>query len=169
MSSPPSGRRRGLAGLLSLIAVSVLCLVGASSASAAPNLPVPPPGGSRSGNSGQCGHYANSGLPKSGDLTSPQLNSAGYFNSGSYSVGNPPDDIVCVRTVRMWVHYITGATKTWQVYINGKFAVQKTFSLGAGYYYWTFTIDKDYNEPSKLCVLASGTPGHSCFYFDYLA
>ena len=27
----------------------------------------------------------------------------------------------------------------------------------------------DYNEPSKLCVLASGTPGHSCFYFDYLA
>ena len=149
MSSPPSGRRRGLAGLLSLIAVSVLCLAGASSASAAANLPVPPPGGSSSGNSSQCGHYANSGLPRSGDLADPQLNSAGYFNSGSYSVGNPPDDIICVRTVRMWVHYTTSATKTWQVYINGKFAAQKTFTLAAGYYYWTFAIDKDYNEAQQ--------------------
>lgn len=163
-----SSARRGLAGLVSLLAVAVLCLAGASSASAATNLPVPPPGGS-TGNASQCAHYGNAGLPTSGDLTDPQLNSAGYFNAGNYLTGSPVDEIMCIRTVRMWVHYTGSATKTWQVYINGKFAAQKTFTLAAGYYFWTFTIDKDYNEPSKLCVLASGTPGHSCVYFDYLA
>ena len=159
----PAARYTRTAGaLVASLAVAGLCLLGASSASAAPAVPPPV-------TSSQCGHYGNANLPRSGDLTDPQLNSGGFFNAGSYSVGNPPDEIICVRTVRMWVHYTGRATKTWQVYINGKFAAQATFTLNAGYYYWTFTIDKDYNEPSKLCVLASGTPGHSCFYFDYLA
>jgi hypothetical protein len=69
----------------------------------------------------------------------------------------------------MWVHYTTTATKTWQVYINGKIAAVRTFALSPGYYFWTFTISRDYVQPSKVCVMASGTTGHSCWIFVYLA
>lgn len=43
------------------------------------------------------------------------------------------------------------------------------FRLEPGYYFWDFTIDKDYVQPNRVCILASGTPGHSCFVFTYLS
>lgn len=175
MSSSPSARRRrrGLAGFVSLIAVSVLCLAVASSASA---LPIPPGGGGSSqpgGPSSRCSGYTDSTLPASGDLVDPSSSStAGFFDSGGYTVtsrGEPNSAVVCIRTVREWVHYTMTATKTWQVYINGHFAAQVTFRLEPGYYFWDFTIDKDYVQPNRVCILASGTPGHSCFGFTYLS
>jgi hypothetical protein len=116
--------------------------------------------------SGSCAGYSDLNLPRSGDLADPALNSAGFVDTGSYTSGGAV--IVCIKSVREWVYYSATATKTWQVYINGKFAAQATFTLSPGYYYWDFSINNDYVQPSKACVLATGTPGHSCVYFDYL-
>ena len=116
--------------------------------------------------SSNCTSYVDDNLPRSGDLADPALNSAGFVDNASYSSSSGV--IVCIKTVREWVYYSATATKTWQVYVNGKFATQATFTLSPGYYYWDFSINKDYVQPSKVCVLATGTPGHSCVYFDYL-
>jgi len=120
-------------------------------------------------NSSSCTGYKNAGLPRSANLSNPTLTADGFFRAGSYNVGNPPVVIFCLRYVRMWVRYTARATKTWQVYVSGKLAASRTFTLNTGYYFWTFTLDKDYTEPSKICTLASGTSGHSCVHFTYLA
>jgi hypothetical protein len=119
------------------------------------------------GNSARCSGYDDTSLPAGGAVI------GGVFGSGGYSYappGDPLETIVCVRAVLMYVHYTELATVAWEVYVSGRLAASRTFTLGPGSYYWTFNIDRDYVGPSRICVVAAGLfqiDGRACYYFGY--
>ena len=152
--------------------VLVLCVSGTGPAGAAevPPGPVHPAAAAQlTGNSGRCAGYADTRLAPSGAI------GGGFFRAGEYRYvpsGGPGETIVCLRTVRMYVYYSARGSRTWQVYVSGKLAASRTFTLPAGYYYWDFRIARDYAQPGSICVQVTW-PGksvvRSCHYADYLA
>jgi hypothetical protein len=152
--------------------VLILCVSSTGSADAAevPPGPAHPAAAAQlTGNSGRCAGYADTSLAANGAIA------GGFFRAGGYHYvpsGGPGETIVCLRTVRMYVSYLSRGTRTWQVYVSGELAASRTFTLAAGHYYWDFRVSRDYAQPGSICVQVTGpgkTAGRSCYYADYLA
>jgi hypothetical protein len=117
---------------------------------------------------GRCGgsHYVRT--PVQGDITDAAGKKGGYFFYTEHDA--KPGAWMCIGDVKEFVHYTMRATKTWRVHVGSLLVAQKAFTLGPGYYYWTFHIDARYWEPSRVCIGATNTPGYSCGpTWDYLS
>jgi hypothetical protein len=78
---------------------------------------------------------------------------------------------VCIGTVVERVQYNATATKTWQVVIysaqhpDGQTVAQQTFTLGRGWYFWSFGIHQAFSGLSAVCITATDSFGTSCIHF----
>lgn len=82
------------------------------------------------------------------------------------------DTGVCIGTVVEWVQYNVTAAKTWQVvvysaaYPGGQVVANRTFTLGRGWYFWSFGVHQAYSGLSAVCLTADDSFGVSCLHFD---
>jgi hypothetical protein len=107
--------------------------------------------------------------PARGDISNPNHGDGGYFFKTDHDQTDPYGDRVCIGSVRMWVHYTSRATKTWRVHVGSSVVASKTFTLGPGYYYWDFSVHREFWDPTSVCLGATNTPGYSCRYYSYLS
>jgi hypothetical protein len=74
--------------------------------------------------------------------------------------------IVCIATVRMWVHYPERENARWLagIYDHGAlrdFVGARDFYLRAGWYYWDFPVAGEFPGTDSLCLTAQfGTGPH---------
>ena len=91
---------------------------------------------------------------------------------GGHLWWRPADDGgVCVGSVVEWVQYNTTATKTWRViaysaqHPRGQIVAQRTFTLGRGWYWWSFGVHRVFAGLSAVCVTADDSFGVACLNF----
>ena len=78
---------------------------------------------------------------------------------------------VCIGTVVEWVQYNTTATKTWRVIVysaqhpSGQVVAQRTFTLGPGWYWWSFGVHQVFSGLSAVCITADDSFGAPCLHF----
>jgi hypothetical protein len=78
---------------------------------------------------------------------------------------------VCIGTVVEWVQYNATAAKTWRVIIysaqhpNGQVVARQTFTLGRGWYFWSFGVHQAYSGLSAVCITADESFGVPCIHF----
>jgi len=148
---------RWLAALLS-IGVMALLVPGVSYATA-----------SQSGRAGPavagCLGVTPAVIPALGFVTNPSRAQAGHL------WWRPEPGGVCVGTVVEWVQYNTAATKTWRVIVysarhpDGQVVAQQTFTLGRGWYWWSFGVHQVFAGLSAVCVTADDSFGVPCLHF----
>src|ERR1035441_6641040 len=74
--------------------------------------------------------------------------------------------IVCIATVRMWVHYPERENARWLAGIYDHDALRdfigvRDFNLRAGWYYWDFPVAGEFPGTDSLCLTAQfGTGPH---------
>ena len=79
---------------------------------------------------------------------------------------------VCIGTVVEWVQYNVTAAKTWRVIVysaahpGGQVVASRTFTLGQGWYFWSFGVHQAYSGLSAVSVTADDSFGVSCIPFD---
>ena len=104
-------------------------------------------------------------IPAVGFITNPDRSQAGHLWWASEAGG------VCIGTVIEWVQYNATATKTWRVIVysaqhpNGQVVAQRTFTLGRGWYWWSFGVHQVFSGLSAVCITASDSFGTSCLHF----
>jgi hypothetical protein len=104
-------------------------------------------------------------IPALGFVTNPSRSQAGHFWWRAEAGG------VCLGTVIEWVQYNAPATKTWRVivyssqYPNGQVVAQRTFTLGQGWYWWSFGVHQVFSGLSAVCVTADDSFGVPCLHF----
>jgi hypothetical protein len=70
-----------------------------------------------------------------------------------------------------WVQYNTTATKTWRVivysaqYPGGQVVAEQTFTLGRGWYWWSFGVRQVFPGRSAVCITADESFGVPCLHF----
>jgi hypothetical protein len=105
-------------------------------------------------------------IPALGFVTNPSRSQAGHLWWRAEAGG------VCVGTVIEWVQYNTTATKTWQVIVytaqhpDGQVVAQRTFTLGPGWYWWSFGVHQVFQGLSAVCITASDSFGMPCLHFS---
>ncbi|HLN71574.1 MAG TPA: hypothetical protein VK280_30425 [Streptosporangiaceae bacterium] len=78
---------------------------------------------------------------------------------------------VCVGTVVEWVQYNVTTAKTWRVIVysaahpGGQVVASRTFTLGQGWYLWSFGVHQAYSGLSAVCVTADDSFGVPCIQF----
>ena len=78
---------------------------------------------------------------------------------------------VCIGTVIMWVQYNATAAKTWRVIVysaqhpGGQVVAQRTFTLGQGWYWWSFGVHQVFSGLSAVCITADDSFGAPCLHF----
>jgi hypothetical protein len=104
-------------------------------------------------------------IPALGFITNPSRSQAGHLWYRPAAGG------VCVGSVVEWVQYNAPATKTWRVmvysaqYPNGQVVAQRTFTLGPGWYWWSFGVHQVFSGLSAVCVTADDSFGVPCLHF----
>jgi len=104
-------------------------------------------------------------IPALGFITNPGRSQGGHLWWRSETGG------VCIGTVIEWVQYNITATKTWRVIVysaphpNGQVVAQRTFTLGRGWYWWSFGVHQVFPGLSAVCVTADGSFGVPCLHF----
>jgi hypothetical protein len=104
-------------------------------------------------------------IPAQGFITNPSRGQGGHL------WWRPETGGVCIGTVIEWVQYNTTATKTWRVIVystqhpNGQVVAQRTFTLGRGWYWWSFGVHQIFPGLSAVCVTASDSFGAPCLHF----
>ena len=104
-------------------------------------------------------------IPALGFITNPSRSQAGHLWYRPSAGG------VCVGSVVEWVQYNAPATKTWRViaysaqYPNGQVVAQRTFTLGPGWYWWSFGVHQVFSGLSAVCVTADDSFGVPCLHF----
>jgi hypothetical protein len=104
-------------------------------------------------------------IPALGFVTNPSRSQAGHLWYRPSAGG------VCVGSVVEWVQYNAPATKTWRVivysarYPNGQVVAQRTFTLGPGWYWWSFGVHQVFSGLSAVCVTADDSFGVPCLHF----
>ena len=77
----------------------------------------------------------------------------------------------CIGTVVEWVQYNTTATKTWRVIVysaqhpGGQVVAEQTFTLGRGWYWWSFGVHQVFPGLSAVCITADESFGVPCLHF----
>ena len=101
-----------------------------------------------------------------GFITNPDRSQAGHLWWRSESGG------VCIGTVIEWVQYNATATKTWRVIVyyaqhpNGQVVAERTFTLGRGWYWWSFGVHQVFPGLSAVCITADDSFGVPCLHFS---
>lgn len=104
-------------------------------------------------------------FPAAGFITNPDRTQAGHLWWRSTMGGT------CIGSVIEWVQYNTTATKTWRVivystqYPNGQVVARRTFTLGRGWYWWSFGVHQVFPGLSAVCITASDSFGVPCLHF----
>jgi hypothetical protein len=104
-------------------------------------------------------------FPAAGFITNPSRSQAGHL------WWRPSTGGICIGTVIEWVQYNTTATKTWRVIVysaqhpNGQVVAQRTFTLGPGWYWWSFGVHQVFSELSAVCITADDSFGAPCLHF----
>ena len=104
-------------------------------------------------------------IPALGFVTNPSRTQAGLL------WWRPEAGGVCVGTVVEWVQYNTTATKTWRVIVysaqhpGGQVVAEQTFTLGRGWYWWSFGVHQVFAGLSAVCVTADDSFGVPCLHF----
>jgi hypothetical protein len=104
-------------------------------------------------------------IPALGFVTNPSRSQAGHL------WWRPESGGVCIGTVIEWVQYNATATKTWRVIVysaqhpNGQVVAQRTFTLGQGWYWWSFGVHQVFSGLSAVCVTADDSFGVPCLHF----
>jgi len=104
-------------------------------------------------------------FPAVGFITNPSRSQAGHL------WWRPATGGTCIGTVIEWVQYNVTATKTWRVIVysaqhpNGQVVAQRTFTLGRGWYWWSFGVHQVFSGLSAVCLTASDSFGAACLHF----
>jgi hypothetical protein len=104
-------------------------------------------------------------FPAAGFITNPSRSQAGHL------WWRPSTGGICIGTVIEWVQYNTTATKTWRVIVysaqhpNGQIVAQRTFTLGPGWYWWSFGVHQVFSGQSAVCITADDSFGAPCLHF----
>ena len=104
-------------------------------------------------------------IPAAGFITNPARTQAGHLWWRAEAGG------VCIGTVIEWVQYNATATKNWRVIIYsaqhpaGQVVAQRTFTLGRGWYWWSFGVHQVFPGLSAVCVTADDSFGVACLHF----
>ena len=104
-------------------------------------------------------------FPAVGFITNPDRSQAGHL------WWRPSTGGTCIGTVIEWVQYNTTATKTWRViaysaqHPNGQVVAQRTFTLGPGWYWWSFGVHQVFSGLSAVCITADDSFGAPCLHF----
>jgi hypothetical protein len=104
-------------------------------------------------------------IPAVGFITNPSRAQAGHLWWRSEAGG------VCIGTVIEWVQYNAPATKNWRVIVysaqhpGGQVVAQRTFTLGPGWYWWSFGVHQVFAGLSAVCVTADDSFGVPCLHF----
>ena len=153
-------RGRWLAAVLVTGAVAVLA-PGVSYATASQSSPVIQSAAAAAG----CRGVTPGVIPALGFVTNPSRSQAGHL------WWRPEPGGACIGTVIEWVQYNTTATKTWRVivysaqYPDGQVVDQRTFTLGQGWYWWSFGVHQVFTGLSAVCVTADDTFAVPCLHF----
>jgi hypothetical protein len=113
-----------------------------------------------------CKGVTEARFPAVGFITDPHRTQAGHLWWRRTADGS-----VCIGTVVEWVQYNTTATKTWQVVVysaahpNGQVVKHRTFTLGQGWYYWSFGVHQAFTGLTAVCITASDSFGVPCIDF----
>ncbi len=104
-------------------------------------------------------------IPALGFITNPGRTQAGHL------WWRPEAGGICIGTVIEWVQYNTTATKTWRVIVysaqhpDGQVVAQRTFTLGQGWYWWSFGVRQVFSGLSAVCITAEDSFGVPCLHF----
>jgi len=104
-------------------------------------------------------------FPAAGFITNPSRSQAGHL------WWRPSTGGICIGTVIEWVQYNTTATKTWRVIVysaqhpSGQVVAQRTFTLGPGWYWWSFGVHQVFSGLSAVCITADDSFGAPCLHF----
>ena len=104
-------------------------------------------------------------FPAVGFITNPSRSQAGHLWWQSTMGGT------CIGSVIEWVQYNTTATKTWRVIVysaqhpDGQVVAQRTFTLGRGWYWWSFGVHQVFPGLTAVCLTASDSFGAPCLHF----
>ena len=104
-------------------------------------------------------------IPALGFITNPSRTQAGHL------WWRPEAGGICIGTVIEWVQYNTTATKTWRVIVysaqhpDGQVVAQRTFTLGQGWYWWSFGVHQVFSGLSAVCITADDSFGVPCLHF----
>jgi hypothetical protein len=104
-------------------------------------------------------------FPAVGFITNPSRSQAGHLWWRHLTGG------ICIGTVIEWVQYNTTATKTWRVIVysaqhpNGQVLAQRAFTLGPGWYWWSFGVHQVFSGLSAVCITADDSFGAPCLHF----
>jgi hypothetical protein len=104
-------------------------------------------------------------IPALGFITNPSRSQGGHLWWRSEMGG------VCLGTVIEWVQYNATAAKTWRVIVysaqhpDGQVVAQRTFTLGRGWYWWSFGVHQVFPGLSAVCVTADDSFGVACLHF----
>jgi hypothetical protein len=104
-------------------------------------------------------------FPAVGFVTNPTRSQAGHL-WWQASMGG-----TCIGSVIEWVQYNTTATKTWRVIVYsaqhpaGQVVAQRTFTLGRGWYWFSFGVHQVFAGLSAVCITASDSFGVPCLHF----
>ena len=165
--SRPSGRLRGrwLAPLL-VIGVLALLVPGVTLATAGQSRPATATVAAATADAAiGCRGVTPAVFPAVGFITNPSRSQAGHL------WWRPSTGGICVGTVIEWVQYNATATKTWRVIVysaqhpNGQVVAQRTFTLGRGWYWWSFGVHQVFSGLSAVCITADDSFGAPCLHF----
>jgi hypothetical protein len=101
-----------------------------------------------------------------GFITNPNRSQGGHLWWHSSAGGT------CIGSVIEWVQYNTTATKTWQVVVysaqhpDGQVVAHRTFTLGRGWYWWSFGVHQVFAGLSAVCMTADDSFGVACLHFS---
>ena len=104
-------------------------------------------------------------IPALGFITNPSRSQGGHLWWRSETGG------VCIGTVIEWVQYNITATKTWRVIVysaqhpGGQVVAEQTFTLGRGWYWWSFGVHQVFPGLSAVCITADESFGVPCLHF----
>jgi hypothetical protein len=104
-------------------------------------------------------------IPALGFITNPDRTQGGHLWWRTEPGGT------CIGTVVEWVQYNTTATKTWRVIVysaqhpGGQVVAEQTFTLGQGWYWWSFGVHQVFPGWSAVCITADESFGVPCLHF----
>jgi hypothetical protein len=105
------------------------------------------------------------------------ISPAGFITNSDRTQGGhlwwrgSPSGGTCIGSVIEWVQYNTTMTKTWRVIIysaghpGGQVVAQQTFTLGRGWYWWSFGVHQVFTGLTAVCLTATDSFGTACLDF----
>jgi len=104
-------------------------------------------------------------IPALGFITDPDRTQGGHLWWRAEPGGT------CIGTVVQWVQYNATAAKTWRVIVysaqhpGGQVVAEQTFTLGRGWYWWSFGVHQVFPGLSAVCITADESFGVPCLHF----